>query len=375
MAFIKLFMAGTHRTAHPKKTWTNDDVDAVFSATLMHGPKFIPFVVGHPKDDLPVVGRLAREALKLIEEGDKKVIGFDHEDAQFSLDDLKRLKKEGVDKLSLKINMKDGPEKQFIKHTGLVSAAAVAALSEAQFEADEEPEYDYAEFSADEAFAAFGTNEYRVPWIGGLFRRLRDWMIEKDGKETADNVLPSYEIDGLMDSPSYDKELRELEAAFGLPGEGSGTPMPPVKPSKSAEFSQSNNGSTMNEQEIQALKDKCANLEAENKQLKDADKDRQKADRAAAIDAVFAAEKYKGKVTDKNRDNLRKYAEGLVPEDAEFSAESDALKPLHDLLETMPVVHVEEEVATFEAAADGKTGGEQEDQRSKARKEINARLA
>lgn len=371
MAFIKLFMAGTHRTAFPKKTWTNDDVDAVFSATLMHGPKFIPFVVGHPEDDLPVIGRLAREALKLIEEGDKKVIGFDHEDAQFSLDDLKRLKKEGMDKLSPKINMKDGPEKQFIKHTGFVSAAAVAALNEAQFEADEGPEYDYAEFSADEAFAAFGTNEYRVPWIGGLFRKLRDWMIEKDGKETADNVLPSYEIDGLMDSPSHDKDLRELEAAFGLPAAGSGTPMPPVKPAKeNAEFSQSNNGSTMNEQEIQALKDRNKSLEDEVNRLKEAEKNSLKAARDAVIDAVFADEAYKGKVTDKNKESLRKYAEGLVPEDAEFSADSDALKPLRDLLDTMPVVHVDEEVATFEAAADG--GGPDKNHKEALKKEISA---
>lgn len=376
MAFIRIFESGTHRTAHPKKVWSNEDVDAVFEATQAYGPDVVPFVVGHPDDDLPVVGRLAKSALKLIEEGDKKVVGFEHEDAQFSLDDLKRLKKDGVDKLSSKINMRDGVEKRFIKHVGFVTKPAVAALEDAQFEGGEEPEFEYATFEADEAFAAFGTNEYRVPWVGGLFRRLRDWMIEKDGKETADNVLPSYEIDGLMDSPSYDdKDLREIEAAFGLPGDGSGTPMPPVKPPKeSAEFSQSNNGSTMTDaekQRMQELEDENRRLKGDNERLTNDAKARLTAQRSAVIDAVFADEKYKGRVTDKNRESLRKYAEGLVPTDAEFSAESDALKPLHDLLETMPVVHVEEEVATFEAAADG-GGGSDKNHKEALKKEISA---
>ena len=372
MAFIEIFKSGVHRTVHPKKDWTNEDVEAVFADTGTDGPVPVVFVEGHPKNDLPVVGRVDKSDLRLVEKDGRKVIGFEHEDAEFSGDDLKRLKKAGKNKFSVKINMR-GPK--FIKHIGFVDVPAVVDIEEAQFEGGDEPEFEYATFEADEAFAAFGTNEYRVPWIGGLFRRLRDWMIEKDGKETADNVLPSYEIDGLMDSPSYDdKDLREIEAAFGLPADGSGTPMPPVKPQKeSAEFSQSNNGSTMTDaekQRMQELEDENKRLKGDNERLANDAKARLKAQRDATIDAVFADEKYKGKVTDKNRDNLRKYAEGLVPEDAEFSAESDALKPLHDLLETMPVVHVEEEVATFEAAAEG--GGPDKNHKEALKKEISA---
>lgn len=367
MAFIKIFVAGTHRTAHPKKEWTNEDVDAVFEATRTAGPLMVPFVVGHPSDDLPVVGRVAREALKKIMEGDKAVIGFEHEDAQFSLDDLKRLKKDGADKLSSKINMREGEDMRYIKHVGFVTKPAVAALEDAQFENGEAVEFEYATFGADEAFAAFGTNEYRVPWIGKMLQNLREWVIEKHGRDEADKVLPSYEINGLMESPSRDKVVQDLEAAFGS---SPGGPCIPAK--KSADFSQSNNGSAMTEQEIQALKDKAKSLEDENKRLKDADKERMKVQRDAVIDAVFADEKYKGKIVDKNRESLRSFAESLLPEDAEFSAESEALKPLHSLLETMKVVHVENEVATFEAAADGGKGGD--DTETKAKKELKARV-
>lgn len=365
MAFIEIFKSGVHRTVHPKKDWTNEDVEAVFADTGTDGPVPIVFVEGHPKNDLPVVGRVDKSHLRLVEKDGRKVIGFEHGNAEFSGDDLKRLKKAGKNKFSVKINMR-GPK--YIKHIGFVDNPAVVDIEEAQFEGGDEPEYDYATFEAEEAFAAFGTNEYRVPWIGKMLQNLREWVIEKHGRDEADKVLPSYEINGLMESPSRDKVVQDLEVVFGS---SPGGPCIPAK--SSADFSQSNHGSTMTEQEIQALKDKAKILEDENKRLKDADKERLKVHRDAVIDAVFADEKYKGKIVDKNRESLRSFAESLLPEDAEFSAESDALKPLRDLLETMPVVHVEEEVATFEAAADGKDDGE--DQRSKARKEISANLA
>lgn len=326
MAFRILFASGTHRTPHPKKVWTAEDVDAVFTATKERGQDYIPFVVGHPANDLPVVGRLAKTALVLQGEGDRRVIGFDDASAEFAVDQIDALRKQGRNKLSVKIPMQEGSDKMTLRHVGFVTEAAVAEMNSATFADGVEPEAEYAVFEAE---AVFGTNEYRVPWIGALFRNLREWIIGKHGKEEADSVIPSHEIDWLMDDPSTDA---------------------PDPASSNASFSTTTTDESMTEaekQEMQALKDKVAAFEA-------AAAAGAKATRDAAIAAVFAAEENKGKVTEKVKPHLQSLAESLWPADATFAADADPLKPLKEILASMPVVKPEDgHAATFGTAAAG----------------------
>lgn len=342
MALKPLFMNGVHRTPHAKKVWTVEDVDAVFEASMLNSPEMIPLVIGHTANDLPVVGLLARSALVRQGEGDKRVILYDDAHAEFGREAVAAALADGNNRVSVKIKM---PE-LVIKNIALVKEAAVAALNDVTFGAGEEPDFEYAVFEAD---ALFGTHEYRVPWIGSLFRNVRDWMIEKFGKDEADKVIPSSEVDWLMERPEQDSEVSAGDANFSTTS--TSTPM------------------AMTDEEKQRL----ANLEAENTRLAGLVQQNADAQRTAVIDAVFSAPENAGKITDKNKDAIRKIAEFLVPQDATFGGADDPLKPLKDVLATMPVLKPEDgNVATFGAAA--AEDEEADKSHKKAKAEISAKL-
>ncbi len=334
-----LFASGVHRTPHPKKNWTAEDVDAVFAATMASSLDRIPLVIGHPHNDLPVVGYLAKAALSVQGEGDRRVILFEDEGAEFARDVIDWARAEGKNKLSVKVAMPG----MHLKHVGLVTEAAVDEMNAATFAEGQYPDESFAIFEAD-ADALFGTNEYRVPWIGGLFRNIREFFIEKFGKDQADQVIPSYEIGWLMDSPSTDSDGPKIDPTFSTTTTD--------EPMTDAE-----------KQEMQQLRDKVAAFESKEAVLAGAT-------RQAAIDAVFSSEENKGKITEKNRESLTRVAENLWPKDATFSADSDPLKPLKDLLQTMVVLQPDDGHAATFAAASGEDKGAQGSK--KLRKEISA---
>ncbi len=342
MALKTLFMSGTHRTPHPKKVWTAEDVDAVFTASMTDSPELIPLVIGHPENDLPVVGLLSRSALVRQGEGDRRVIMIDDQSATFSTEALERYRKAGYNKVSVKIKM---PE-MVIRHVGLVTDAAVAELNSVTFSGADQPGFEYAVFEAD---ALFGRDEWRMPYVGELFRNVRDFFIEKFGLEAADKVLPTWSIDNLIPPAESDEQ----------DGQGGGVC------AFAASFSTTNER-TMTEAEKQEMD----RLKAENARLAGIVATSADAQRSAAIDAVFSDPEHKGKITDKNRATLRSIAEGLVPTVATFSADGDPLKPVKDLLATMPVVQPDDgSVATFGSSVDGEPGDEHS---RKLRAEISA---
>ncbi|MEI6846573.1 MAG: hypothetical protein WCK32_00815 [Chlorobiaceae bacterium] len=287
---------------------------------MENSPEQIPLVIGHPENDLPVVGLLARSALVRQGEGDRRAILIDDQAAVFSTEALSRYRQDGYNKVSVKIKM---PE-MIIRHVGLVTEAAVEELNAASFAAEGEAGWEYAIFEAD---ALFGTDEWRMPLVGGLFRGLRDWMIEKFGLDAADKALPTYSVDALK-PPAEDDCTDKTTASF----------------------STTTNTGAMTDAEKQEMEQ----LKAENARLAGLVSSDAEARRTAKIDALFAAPEHKGKITDKNRDTLRVIAAGLVPKDAVFSADVDPLKPVKDLLATMPVVMPGDgSVATFGSAGKG----------------------
>ena len=337
MAIKPLFMSGTHRTPYHQKVWTAADVDAVFEASIANSPEHIPFVIGHTANDLPVVGLLTRSALVRQGEGDKRVILYDDAHAQFGQAAVDAALADGYKHVSVKIKM---PER-VIKNIALVKEAAISALNDENFPAGEEPEFEYAVFEAD---ALFGTHEYRVPWIGSLFRNLRDWMIGKYGKDEADTVIPSSEVDWLMERPEQDAGAVTSDASFST--------------------------TTTDKSMTEAEKQKMDQLEAENARLAGLVQQSAEAQRTAAIDAVFGAPEHAGKITDKNKSALRLIAEGLVPADATFGVGDDPLKVFKDLLATMPVTKpADGSVATFASSTDGEPG---DASKTRLRAEISA---
>jgi len=116
---IRLFTSGTHKSVNGTLSFSNEDVDRILSGTQAADMQKIPFVLGHPKNNLPIVGWLKKSAIKKYTEGEKISFGFEREDAELSDESLKVIRDLGSNKISVRL------ENGAIRHIGLVTKAAV----------------------------------------------------------------------------------------------------------------------------------------------------------------------------------------------------------------------------------------------------------
>lgn len=116
---IRLFTSGTHKSVNGTLSFSNEDVDRILSGTQAADMQKIPFVLGHPKNNLPIVGWLKKSAIKKYTEGEKISLGFEREDAELSDESLKVIRDLGSNKISVRL------ENGAIRHIGLVTKAAV----------------------------------------------------------------------------------------------------------------------------------------------------------------------------------------------------------------------------------------------------------
>lgn len=116
MSIIRLFTAGTHNGL----TFSNSEIESIAQKTADFADEQIPFVLGHPKKNLPIMGFIPKSALKTYREGDKISIGFDKSACDMSDESMDVLRGMGNNKLSPRLV--DG----VVKHIGLVERAAVA---------------------------------------------------------------------------------------------------------------------------------------------------------------------------------------------------------------------------------------------------------
>lgn len=119
MPYVRLFTSGTHSSVNGKLSFTNDDVQKILDGTQKKDFSAIPFVLGHPKNNLPIVGWLPKSKIKIYTEGDKVSLGFEREDAELSDESMKIIRDLGINKIS--VRLEDGS----IRHIGLVPKAAV----------------------------------------------------------------------------------------------------------------------------------------------------------------------------------------------------------------------------------------------------------
>ncbi len=116
---IRLFTSGTHQSMNGVLTFSNEQVEKILDGTNKADLEQIPFVLGHPKNNLPIVGWLPKTAIKKYTEGDKVSLGFERSEADLSDESLAVIRDLGSNKISVRIQ--DGA----IRHIGLVKKAAV----------------------------------------------------------------------------------------------------------------------------------------------------------------------------------------------------------------------------------------------------------
>ena len=284
-----------------------------------------PIVIGHPKHDAPAYGWV-----KSLAAGADGLNAEPHQvDANFAeLVAAGRYKK-----ISASFYLPDAPNNPvpgvyYLRHVGFLGAQppAVKGLKQAEF-AD-----------AEDGVVEFG--DWGMETNASLWRRMREWLLAKFGQETADQVIPDWQIESIREAAREDDDA--ARAAFA-----DSTVSPTHQP---------------HEENHAVTPEQKAALEAENAQLKQrlAEADaREKASTAAKRhgDHLAYAEQLvgEGKLAPKHKEAVVAFLDFADGETALEFGEGDAKQPLatafKSFLGDLPKV-----VEFGETATKGKSG-------------------
>ncbi|HDT5887828.1 phage protease [Aeromonas dhakensis] len=182
MKTINIFRAGAHVASDGQAvTFSETDLAATVAAydPALHEA---PIVIGHPRHDAPAYGWV--KSLQAGKDGLQAEPG--QVDPAFSeIVDAGRFKK-----VSASFYQPDSPSNPvpgvfYLRHVGFLGAMppAIKGLKPVEFAASEEGVIEFADYGHE---------------IGaGLWRRMREWLISQFGKDTADQVVPGWEVDSL----------------------------------------------------------------------------------------------------------------------------------------------------------------------------------
>jgi len=222
-----------------------------------------PFVVGHPSMDAPAYGWSAKFVFK-----DGVLFA---EPAQVE-EQFAELCREGrFKKVSLSLYGPNAagnprPGAWYPRHVGFLGAMppAIKGLKSVQFADGEAGIHEF-------------SDSYATSTVVRLLRGMRDWMLTQFGQETADRVLPAYELDYANNTLVADQAVEQANAS----GEG-------LSPAFAEGQSTGAGDDAMSTQATELQ----AQLDAANKRAADAEtalQARQAADSAAALAAREAA--------------------------------------------------------------------------------------
>lgn len=191
---LQIFRAGRH-TAMNGQVLTFSDADLAATAAAYDPKKYeAPIVLGHPRHDGPAHGWVSSLVF-----ADSLLLAVPHQvDPAFAeLVSAGRFKK-----ISASFYLPDSPSNPTpgvisLRHVGVLGAMppAVKGMADAAF-----AEAGTIAFAADEAGVVtleFGEWDDQVN--AGLWRRMREWFIGQFGLDTADRIIPGYEVGTLED--------------------------------------------------------------------------------------------------------------------------------------------------------------------------------
>lgn len=201
---IEIFRAGTHTTMNGQQLeFTEADL---FASAAAYSPAKheAPLVVGHPKHDAPAYGWVAG----MTSDGKSLSANVGQLDAAFGeMVTAGRFKKISASFYPPGHPGNPAPGVYYLRHVGFLGAQppAIKGLKAVEF----------ADGDTDLVTIEFGDRE-RWGWqaMASLLRRLRDKWIEKDGVESADQLLPSYLIDDVVKAGEEEKTMDINAQAF-----------------------------------------------------------------------------------------------------------------------------------------------------------------
>ncbi|EGK12361.1 2-oxoacid:acceptor oxidoreductase [Kingella kingae] len=178
----EIFRAGKRKDAHG--TEVNITVQDLQQAANAYNANFheAPLVIGHPTHNAPAFGWVE----KLSVQGD--VLTADFKQVDDGLVDLVRQGKYKKVSASFYPPTHSANPVQgswYLRHVGFLGAAAPAVKGLAAIE-----------FADDEAGVVVFSEDFAMTQnaIARTFRRLREWIIGKDGMDAADQIIPAWQI-------------------------------------------------------------------------------------------------------------------------------------------------------------------------------------
>jgi hypothetical protein len=319
--------------------------------TSYHEP---PLVIGHPKHDDPAYGWV--EGLKKTVKDGVNILHARFKDVVPEFIDAA---KSGLYKKRSVRFYSDGR----LRHVGVLGAAppSVKGLNNVAF-SDDDPGIGF-EFSE--------TSPWTWETVARVFRRLREYIIEKDSKETADAIIPDWDVDYIRDEATKTEEkesdimkFSEFLEAFKFwkkmeTDPNTDLPIPATGPASGAK--------TFTEADIEAAKEQAAKEEREKADADFADKERQSAQVARNkeisdfCDALVAEKKVPPSWA---KSGLVEFMQNLNGEKeisfAEGEDKKSSLKWFKDFLEGFEKSPIFKEMATKEAAGGGSEFAEAE---------------
>lgn len=200
---IEIFRAGARMDMHGRTVDITTADLAAIAANYNPQTHEAPLVVGHPKTNAPAYGWVK----ELTVDGDRLLAQPDQVDAAFAdLVKAGRYKKVSSSFLLPTAASNPTPGQFYLNHVGFLGAAApaVKGLRDVQFAASDE----LVEFAMQPSSLFYE--------IADLFRRMRDYFIDRDGQEAADKLLPNWKITSLTEGAVTMREPSPSQTAFAV---------------------------------------------------------------------------------------------------------------------------------------------------------------
>src|SRR5579884_534059 len=261
--WIEVFRKGKHTDSQGRtRTWSEADLDKIIAAST---GKEIPAVCGHPKTDDPAWAWV--EAVK--KEAGSIWVKFKDIVPEFA----EMVTKKMFPHRSVAIN----PDFS-IRHVGFLGAVPPAIKGLAPIT-----------HAAEQPMAVIEFADYNDLAIADLFRRMREWIIEKFGSDDADRVIPSDQLGFIQQQAAEEDEEEEVTAGNG------GFKQKEEEMGITEVRSEEHTSEAVDGVKAQ-FSQKIEQLTAENAQLKQSSSEKEKAARKAEIKAFCEGLKKSGKL-------------------------------------------------------------------------------
>ena len=227
---IEIFRGGTHTDMRGTTLAFGEseivDIAAAYDPALSEAP----IVIGHPRTDAPAYGWVK----SLSARGDRLYAEPDQVDAAFAeLVESGRYKKVSACFYRPAAPANPKPGAYYLRHVGFLGAQPPAVKGLAPVEFAESPEDDLllVEFADHESVSLLSR-------VLSLFRGVRDYIVERDGTEKADAVIPNGVLESMKEQATVALVLPpDPEPAYSEENVMSDDKktVPPVQPAASPE--------------------------------------------------------------------------------------------------------------------------------------------